>query len=207
MSQCESILNKQNKIDQQKVHLLRTAITPKEKKIGVIIRKKQAHCDLVRYLHATCFSPVSSTWQQAIKRNHFCTWPGLTAKLVAKHLPSTTATIQGHIHRQRQNLQSTKKYIKEESATKPEQNKIITPMEVKSEQKIVPDQAKSENIDLFKEPVTSLLPVLLNATKKINQVAYILIDKKNIKTAYQDLTGRFPIKSSRGNEYILIGYH
>ena len=38
-------------------------------------------------------------------------------------------------------------------------------------------------------------------------MAYVLINKDNIKTAYQDLTGRFPIKSSRGNEYILIGYH
>ena len=43
--------------------------------------------------------------------------------------------------------------------------------------------------------------------KKTNQVVYVLIDKNNLKTAYQDLTGRFPIKSSRGNEYILIECH
>ena len=35
----------------------------------------------------------------------------------------------------------------------------------------------------------------------------ILINKSEISTAYQDLTGRFPMKSSRGNEYILIRYH
>ena len=205
--QCDTILKKQHKIDERKVHLLRTAVTPKEKKIGVIIRKKQAHRDLVRYLHATCFSPVSSTWVQAIKRNHFCTWPGLTAKLVAKHLPSVTATIQGHQHRQKQNLQSTKQHIKTESTIKSEQNKLIPPVQVKSVPTIALDRVKSENMDSLDEPVTSLLPALQNSTKKINQVAYILIDKNNIKTAYQDLTGRFPIKSSRGNEYVLIGYH
>ena len=40
-----------------------------------------------------------------------------------------------------------------------------------------------------------------------NEVAYMLIDKKELSTAYTDLTGRFPMRSSRGNQYILIGYH
>ena len=40
-----------------------------------------------------------------------------------------------------------------------------------------------------------------------NQVAYVLIHKSTISTAYQDLTGRFPYKSSSGNEYVLIRYH
>ena len=30
---------------------------------------------------------------------------------------------------------------------------------------------------------------------------------KDLTPAYQDLTGRFPVKSSRGNEYILVGYY
>ena len=32
-------------------------------------------------------------------------------------------------------------------------------------------------------------------------------NKKPHQVAYQDLTGRFPVRSSRGNEYILVGYH
>ena len=43
--------------------------------------------------------------------------------------------------------------------------------------------------------------------KKSHQVAYVVIDKTDLNTAYQDLTGRFPVRSSRGNEYILVGYH
>ena len=42
---------------------------------------------------------------------------------------------------------------------------------------------------------------------KNHQVAYILIDKDELNTAYQDLTGRLPMQSTQGNEYILIGYH
>ena len=83
------------------------ALSPTDKKLAVIIRKKETHRDLARYLHASCFSPVNSTWTRAIKNNHFQSWPGLTQRLVDKHLPLSTATVRGHLHKQRQNLQST----------------------------------------------------------------------------------------------------
>ena len=38
-------------------------------------------------------------------------------------------------------------------------------------------------------------------------MAYVIINKNDICTAYTDLTGRFPMRSSRGNQYILVGYH
>ena len=76
-------------------------------KLNIIIRKKQPAIDLVKYLHAACFSPVVSTWIRAIENNNFLTWPGLTTKLIKQHLPPSVATIQGHITREKQNLQST----------------------------------------------------------------------------------------------------
>ena len=42
---------------------------------------------------------------------------------------------------------------------------------------------------------------------KTNNVAYNLINHKELSTAYTDLTGRFPIRSSTGNQYVLVGYH
>ena len=42
---------------------------------------------------------------------------------------------------------------------------------------------------------------------KTNNVCYAIIDKDEISTAYTDLTGRFPMRSSRGNEYIMVAYH
>ena len=74
--------------------------------MAVIINKKQTHAELAGYLHTTCFSPVKSTFLKGIKKHHFKTWPGLTPN-VLKHLPKSVNTAQGHLHRERQNLQST----------------------------------------------------------------------------------------------------
>ena len=71
--------------------------------MSVIIHKRK-HTELAQYLHAACFSPVKSTFQKAITRNHFKTWPGLTPNIL-KHLPTSARTVQGHIHQGRQNLQ------------------------------------------------------------------------------------------------------
>jgi hypothetical protein len=70
----------------------------------------------VRFLHAACGYPVPSTWIQAIDRGHFATWPGLTADLVRKHLPKSIATVQGHMHQQRQHIRSTQAIPPLESA-------------------------------------------------------------------------------------------
>lgn len=61
----------------------------------------------MQFLHAACGSPVPSTWIKAINNGHFATWPGLTAELVRKHLPKSTATIKGHLNQQRKNIRST----------------------------------------------------------------------------------------------------
>ena len=63
---------------------------------------------MVQYLHAACFSPVPSTWCKAIRRGYFATFPGLTEKLVQKHLPKSDATTKGHQNQSRKNVRSTK---------------------------------------------------------------------------------------------------
>ena len=74
----------------------------------MILRYDQDKHDLVAFLHAACFAPVKSTFLKAINNNHFTTWPGLTAKLVTKHLQEPTATALGHIKQEFQGLRSTK---------------------------------------------------------------------------------------------------
>jgi hypothetical protein len=93
----EQILKKQEIEDRKKAH-----------KINVIIKKKQPQATLAQYLHATCFSPTPSTFIKAINNNNFLTWPGLTAKLIKKHLPPSIATATGHIRQEYSGLQSTK---------------------------------------------------------------------------------------------------
>jgi hypothetical protein len=67
---------------------------------------------LIHYLHAACFSPVKYTWIAAIKNDNFTPWPGLTARVVEKHLTKSSATVNGNLNQQRMNARSTK--IKEE---------------------------------------------------------------------------------------------
>ena len=38
-------------------------------------------------------------------------------------------------------------------------------------------------------------------------MAYSIINREEMVTAYKNLTGRFPVRSTMGNEYILVGYH
>ena len=64
--------------------------------------------DLASYLHAASFSPVHSTFIKAINNNQLNTCPGLTLKLVTKHLATSIATTKLHINQERLNLQSTK---------------------------------------------------------------------------------------------------
>jgi len=60
-------------------------------------------------LHKAAFSPVKSTWIQAINAGFFTTWPNLTADLVEKHLETSPATVKGHLRQIWQNLRSTSK--------------------------------------------------------------------------------------------------
>jgi hypothetical protein len=141
--------------------------------LAVIIRKKQTKIDLATYLHAACCSPVPSTFIKAIKNNHFTTWPGLDVELITKHLVPTLATTKGHLHQERQNLQSTK------------------------------DQSQVSSTDMDND----FFPTSDTPNRKTNDVVYSITQFEPKDRAYMDLTGRFPYQSSRGNTYILVGYH
>ena len=52
--------------------------------------------DLAIYYHRTAFFPVPSTFIAAINKGKFSTWPGLTSKLISKHLPKSLATEKCH---------------------------------------------------------------------------------------------------------------
>ena len=93
---------------------------------------------------------------------------------IARHLPPSVATVQGHIHKYRQHLQSTKKI---------------------------------ETASVDERLTQDMHPNTPTPNLKENRVAYGVINKEELVTAYKDLTGRFPVRSTSGNEYILVGYH
>ena len=63
---------------------------------------------LVQFLHRACFNLVVDTWCKAIDTGYFTTWPGLTSKLVRKHIPTSVETTKGHLRLSRQHIRSTK---------------------------------------------------------------------------------------------------
>ena len=66
-------------------------------KLNVIIRKRQSKQDLAKFLCGALFSARPSTIKKAIKNNFLSTFPGLTKKLIDKHLPTSIATEMGHL--------------------------------------------------------------------------------------------------------------
>ena len=96
-------------MSQRKEQYLKVHIEPQNSSLEVIIKKKQSHADLARYLHATCLLPVRVTFTITIILFYFKTWTGLTPKLITNNLPPVIATTQGHFHQDHQKLQSTKK--------------------------------------------------------------------------------------------------
>ena len=105
----------------------------------------------------------------------------MTADLVKKHLPPSTATAEGHLRQEYQKLQSTKSTIDSIKNTK-------------TKAKVAQEKLQ----DLFPE---SNIPNI-----KTNEVCYFIASPDTTK-AYSDLTGKFPFRSSRGNNYFLVAYH
>ena len=169
-------------------------------KVNIVLRKRQPHLDLVSFLHGACFAPVVSTWIKAINNGHFTTWPGLTSDLVRKYLPPSIHTEKGHLNQERKFLQSTKpkssnydqllkeiKYKFDQLKTQVSENTSLTDVVIKD---ILKDAFPSSDVPNVKK----------------HEAIYAIIKDSDI-TAYTDQTGRFPYRSSRGNEYLMIGYH
>ena len=126
---------------------------------------------MARYLHACAFSPAISTFQKAINKGFFITWPGIDTLNFKKILETTVESEKGHLDQERKNLQSTK-------ALNMIQNDIDN--------------------DFFPTPTDT------KHNEFYSQIFHTT--STNMAQAYSDLTGRFPHKSSRGNQYLLVVY-
>ena len=67
--------------------------------------------ELSQYLHAALFSPTTASLLEAIKQGYLKTWPGLTEKLIKKHLDKSRNTAMGHLHIRRQGLNRPKRNL------------------------------------------------------------------------------------------------
>ena len=122
----------------------------------------QTQQKLVQWLHAAAFSPSTSTFIDAIQRNFFATWPGLTPDIVRRYLPQSDATVKGHLDQQRQRKR--------------------------------------------KQPISDETPPTAIGTRSHTIYSAIVDPLAPTRRTYSDLTGRFPVQSNRGANYILVVY-
>ena len=57
--------------------------------------------DLAQFHHAALGSPAKSTLLAAIDKGFLASFPGLTRKLISKHLPKSEAMVKGHLDQER----------------------------------------------------------------------------------------------------------
>ena len=188
LNECEYEINGQLKQDRRDKHQL-----------NVIIRKQQTKEDLAKFLHAACFSPVKSTFIKAINNNHFTTWPGLNSPLIQKHLRPSIATTKGHLKQEKQGLQSTKT------------STVFQPSLDDVKQRVAKLQAKVDPTTSLGDAITQdvhddAFPPSEAPNTRTNAIYYKICSMAPKHLAYTDLTGRFPYRSSRGNQYIMVAY-
>lgn len=59
------------------------------------------------FYHRCCYSPIPSTWYQAIKKGVFATWPGLTCQAVDKYLDKSLVSTKGYLRQSYQGVRLT----------------------------------------------------------------------------------------------------
>ena len=138
------------------------------------VYKLKTRPEKVRYYHAAAGIPTQPTWIKTIQNGHYKSWPGLTAALAARHFPESNETWRGHGRKIKSNIRSTKKAIEEEVA------------EVKK---------------ILKEPGGQDKGAYL--TCRVYHEVYTLQDDLDRKM-YTDQTGRFPIRSYRGMQHVMV---
>jgi hypothetical protein len=134
--------------------------------------------DVVAFHHAALFSPALSTLEVALQNGFLPPLPGLTLSALQRHPPQSSATIKGHLDQIRKNPRSTKKG-----------SKSIEPTSA-------PDHEVTDDWHPTSDP----------SNRRTNHCYVALIKPERSGQIHSDLTGRFAIASSTGNNYLLTVY-
>ena len=74
---------------------------------------------------------------------------------------------------------------------------------------MIAQKRTNKNItDIVKqEIIDDSFPTSPSPNVKTNDVLCAIIETGDLHSSYFDTTGRFPQRSSRGNQYVMVGYH
>ena len=140
----------------------------------------------VQFVHAALGCPVLSTFLAATKAGYLSSWPRLSSALILAHPPFTLATAQGHLNQHRQGLDSTS------TSSSP----LLPSLPVVASPPSSPSQSETAL------PLPTTLPLPPPTLAEANRVYIRRVQLPH--TVSSDLTGRFPISSDTGSQYVLI---
>ena len=139
---------------------------------------------MVAFYHASFGSPALSTFIKAADNGFLTSCPGLTSEVIRKNKPNPIAMSKGHLDQTRMNARSTS---------------VSTPIDAIPLHTTATET--TEVIDVSEDLEFSFPPHNSMPTQEV----YTRWERMTSRN-YMDKTGRFPIRSRSGNEYVLIMY-
>ena len=136
----------------------------------------------VRYLHAAAGFPTKATWLKAKRKGNYLSWPIINVKNVNKNFPEYEETQKGHMHNQRQGVQSTKSRQAGQSSKYKRG-----------------DQETDESAAQIPSGDTH------EVIEKKQDIFIALYDPKD--TMYTNQRGEFLVSSSQGQQYQVVSHH
>jgi hypothetical protein len=136
----------------------------------------QLNADYVAFFHAAFGSPPITTFISALRKGFLGNLPRLTSKMVMANPPNSLATAKGHLDLTRQGLHSSTHNM----------SMLDSHEQIKDTNS--PDTIESDILD---QPIHADIETYVK-----------LLDMS--QTSHSDATGRFPVTSLRGNNYILV---
>jgi hypothetical protein len=162
----------------------------------------------VAYWHRACGSPSLSTFIDALSSNFIRNIPRLTAAIVRKYPPLSIATSYGHLDTLRQGIASTRK-LPSSSALGDSTSRRSSLLEHR--RRAFLQDLDDQDTTGFDPPLFSALPSVSRRSARLARST--ATDDSQTSTVHHsewtaaDLTGRFPIPSIHGHEYILVTKH
>jgi hypothetical protein len=132
--------------------------------------------ELVRYLHVAAGFPTKPQWITAIKNKQYASWPGLSVDAVRRHFPESDETHKGHGRKTQSGLRSTK----------PKENKRID---------------SNDDFQFNNPEDASLRPI---KKEKSIFIKILDMDDEGTQKIWTDQPGRFPKKSMKGSQYMMV---
>ncbi len=132
--------------------------------------------ELVRYHHVSAGFPTKLQWIAAIKNKQYASWPGLSVDAAWQHFPESDETHKGHGRKTPRRLR----------LTKPKEDQTI------------------DSNNVFQFDKANDIP--LRPIKKEKTIFFKILDMKDeaMQKIWTDQPGRFPKKSSKGCQYLMV---